>query len=177
MINRMLYVGYDIVPSESVTSQAINFNVADWTLLPYLSGHTGATANMQVFLPSENILAYSSANVRVVFQASQSSTPVVRVVSIHYDASNNPVWDYNWGSFTKRPQYDPDNQTVDISAKLAAWLQTPGIASPQLTLQVNGIGVLQEGRVEIGYSVPDFSDDISAMEAQIAALQTKVGLA
>jgi hypothetical protein len=85
------------------------------------------------------------------------------------------VYDYAWGSVTRRSGFNPDNQALDITQRLVDWLEGGVREAPQLGLEVQGTGVIHEAALEVVYSIPDYRAEIEALAARVASLEATGG--
>jgi hypothetical protein len=166
-------VSYPLLSMEGRTANATSWsNVGTWTPLYNLPGRTGFTAHHIKLSDANRNLPIASAAFRLVFQSANAVIPSARLYSLHYaPGSTVGDYDYEWGTFTRRSQFNPDNQTINVTDKLRTWLEGGVRLSPQLGLEVNGSGVIHEATLEITYSVPDFESQIESLADRIAALE------
>ena len=166
-------ITYPLIQMEGETADAFQFsNVATWTPLYNLPGRTGFTAHHIKLADSPTNAAIKKASFRFVFQTGNATTPAIRIYSLHYTSGvSTGVYDYGWGSVTRRSGFNPDNQALDITQRLVDWLEGGVREAPQLGLEVQGTGVIHEAALEVVYSIPDYAQDIAALLARIEALE------
>lgn len=166
-------ITYPLIAMEGETADALNFaNVANWTPIYNLPGRTGFTSHHIKLADSPTNAAIKKASFRVVFQSNSTATPAIRLYSLHYTTGvSTGVFDYQWGTVTRRSGFNPDNQALDITTRLRDWLEGGVREAPQLGLEVQGTGVIHEAVLEVIYSIPDYAAEIQALEARVAALE------
>jgi hypothetical protein len=167
-------ISYPLIQMEGETADALNFsNVSTWTPLYNLPNRTGFTAHHIKLADSPTNAAIKKASFRFVFQTGNATTPAIRIYSLHYTSGvSTGVYDYAWGSVTRRSGFNPDNQVLDITQRLVDWLEGGVREAPQLGLEVQGTGVIHEAALEVVYSIPDYRAEIEALAARVAALET-----
>jgi hypothetical protein len=166
-------ITYPLIQMEGETADAFQFsNVATWTPLYNFPGRTGFTAHHIKLADSPTNASIKKASFRFVFQTNSTSTPAIRIYSLHYTSGvSTGVYDYAWGSVTRRSGANPDNQALDITQRLVDWLEGGVREAPQLGLEVQGTGVIHEAVLEVIYSIPDYRAEIEALAARVAALE------
>ena len=166
-------ITYPLVQMEGETADALNFSsVANWTPIYSLPGRTGFTSHHIKLADSPTNAAIKKAAMRFVFQANSTTTPAVRLYSLHYSAGVSAgVYDHQWGTVTRRSGANPDNQTLDITTRLRDWLEGGEREAPQLGLEVQGTGVIHEAVLEVIYSIPDYRAELDSLASRIAALE------
>lgn len=165
-------INYPLLSTEGETSDALNYNVGStWTKIYALPGHTGFTSHFIKY--PETSLNIHSAIFRVVFQSSDSSIPSARIISFSYDANNNGVWENDWGTFTRRNAYNPDNQSINVTEKLTNLLNTNN-TNIQISIEVFGQGVIHEATLEVVYKIPDYSAEIELLRNDYNSLLERV---
>lgn len=164
-------ISYPLVTAEGETADALGYSVnSSWTRLYALPGHTGFTAHFIQLGALPKRLPISSACFRLVFQSSDSNQLSAKIISLCY-VNGVAVWDTEWGTFQRRPAYNPDNQGVDVTSKLRTFLSN-GAANPQISLEVLGSGVIHEATLEVVYSVADYSDIVADLQARVTMLES-----
>jgi hypothetical protein len=168
-------ITYPLIAMEGETADALNFaNISQWTPIYNLPGRTGFTSHHIKLADSPTNASIKKASMRFVFQANSTSTPAIRLYSLHYTTGvSTGVFDYAWGSVTRRSGFNPDNQALDITRRLIDWLEGGVREAPQLGLEVQGTGVIHEAALEVIYSIPDYRAEIEALAARVAALETR----
>ena len=168
-------ITYPLIAMEGETADALNFaNISQWTPIYNLPGRTGFTSHHIKLADSPTNASIKKASMRFVFQANSTSTPAIRLYSLHYTTGvSTGVFDYAWGSVTRRSGFNPDNQALDITRRLIDWLEGGVREAPQLGLEVQGTGVIHEAALEVIYSIPDYRAEIEALAARVAALESR----
>lgn len=170
MNNYEFMIPYPLVVAEGETADALGYSVGStWTRIYALPGRTGFTAHFIKLAALVKDLPISSACFRLVFQSGDSSQVSVKIIALSY-VDGVAVWADDWGTFQRRAAYNPDNQGVDVTAKLVALL-VGGADNPQITLEVLGSGVIHEATLEVVYAIPDLAPLVAALDARIAALE------
>lgn len=166
-------ITYSLIAMEGETADALNFsNVSQWTPIYNLPGRTGFTSHHIKLADSPTNASIKKASFRFVFQANSTTTPAIRLYSLHYSPGvSTGVFDYGWGSVTRRSGFNPDNQALDVTQRLVEWLEGGVREAPQLGLEVQGTGVIHEAALEVIYSIPDYRLTIEALAARVAALE------
>lgn len=161
-----------LITPEGETADALGFSVGSWTKLYNLPGRTGFTAHFILVPKQINALPIGKAVFEMVYQSSDNSVPSARIVAVSY-SGGQPFWETDWGVF-HRDGNNPTNQTIDVTAKLLALLAT-GRDNPQIGLEVNGTGVLQQAKLVITYEIPDLRAALTALTAEVVSLTALVG--
>lgn len=159
-----------LITPEGETADALGYSVgSSWTRIYSLPGRTGFTAHFIKLAALAKQLPISRAFFRLVFQSSDPNQVSARIIALSY-VNGVAVWADDWGAFQRRAIYNPDNQGVDVTAKLKALLAS-GATDPQIGIEVFGTGVIHEATLEVVYAIPDHSEAIAALEARIEALE------
>jgi hypothetical protein len=166
-------ITYSLVAMEGETADALSFaNVATWTPIYNLPGRTGFTSHHIKLADSPTNAAIKKASFRVVFQSNNTVLPAIRLYSLHYSAGvSTGVFDYQWGTITRRSGFNPDNQALDITTRLRDWLEGGVREAPQLGIEVQGTGVIHEAVLEVIYSIPDYRAELDSLASRVAALE------
>jgi hypothetical protein len=166
-------ITYPLIAMEGETADALQFsNISQWTPIYNLPGRTGFTSHHIKLADSPTNASIKKASFRFVFQTNNATTPAIRLYSLHYTSGvSTGVYDYAWGSVTRRSGFNPDNQALDVTQRLIDWLEGGVREAPQLGLEVQGTGVIHEAALEVIYSIPDYAQDIAALVARIEALE------
>lgn len=166
-------ITYSLVAMEGETADALNFSgVSQWTPIYNLPGRTGFTSHHIKLADSPTNAAIKKASFRVVFQSNSTTLPATRLYSLHYATGvSTGVFDYQWGTVTRRSGFNPDNQALDITTRLRDWLEGGVREAPQLGLEVQGTGVIHEAVLEVIYSIPDYRAELDSLASRVAALE------
>ncbi len=160
-----------LITPEGETADALGYSVGGWTKLYNLPGRTGFTAHFILVPRPINALPIGKAVFNLVYQSSDNSVPSARIIALSY-SGGQPAWEDDWGVF-HRDGSNPTNQTIDVTAKLQALLAT-GRDNPQIGLEVNGAGVLQQAKLVITYEIPDLRAALTALTAEVVALTSLI---
>jgi hypothetical protein len=158
----------DLIVTRERSDCAINFNVADWTNVSSLPGHTNFSGHTRTIIQESPIVSASAQF------ALQTMGAQARVAALQYDAAGSQVWSY----FPAVVQAGPNNIqliNVDCTAALdAAFAHAPYVYA---MAQVRGAGALYLARFHVTWSKPDVVDygpTIANHETRIQAVEGSI---
>jgi hypothetical protein len=161
-------INYDLMPPGTpwAFSDANNF-VPSYNF----PNHTGFTAHHAILYTNNPQLTVASATVRAVFgQTGGANLPQIQFRALHYDASNNAVWENVGSVLTQNPAYTVDNQATGCTSTIQGW---SGTFYRQVGFEAKGIGYIYGARLEIVYKMDDHSEVLGDLSSRVAALEAQ----
>lgn len=145
---------YELIPPALLGSQAMPFNVPDWTLLCYVTGHTNFTGHCKTIIPEGPI---NAANCTFCLENAVAGVPCeARVVGLRYNSQNQGVWHRDWGSVIQNTANTIAQIGQPMTGPLSTYFQSNGYT--YATVEVKGNGRLYMATMTIDWIKPDIVD-------------------
>lgn len=170
MIKKQFTLTRHVIPHVGRASEAIPFNVPDWTPIWSLPGMSALSPNLAWQWSGVPQLDLDVAQATVAISTNTTQGAKAR---FRHLPGGTSTWLPFGAEMTQNPGVaNPQNISVIVTNEVRAWSNTSGESWENFSIDVLGNGLLFMGCLAYRYEINDYAAEIADLTARLTALES-----